>query len=260
MNHTAPFRIIERKDIYSFAAAIILFVGLLVWLITGNVEITVQTNGTVIGDEGVMQIYSLTNGVISELYIEENMIIEAGDPVAEILPDAGGDPVTVYSAYSGFVYHVTPAQWQDIEIGDCIAYITDPDYMPDQVCAVVPREYLSSIVPGETTVRIESNFFDSNTYGYMTGTVESVTTHTYVSDEILDIVDIQAAVDYLLQDNREQYLAIIRVDTDEENYPVFTRDPGGENEIELHQDCNVIYVIEDSHPYEVIFNSRGSRK
>ena len=263
MKNAAPFRIIERKDILVFIAAVVLFAGLVVWMVSGTVEITAVGNGVAVDGHELGQIHSLVSGCITDLFIQESSYIEQGDLVANILPDGENETVPLYSQFEGYVYHVTPAQWQHVDVGDCIAYISDSDeYMPDMICAVLPVDAMSSLVLGETRVRIAGNFFSVDTYGYMTGTVIGCSTMQETENDLLDFVELQTNVDYLLGDSSEIYVAIIELDTDEYGYPIFTRDAanGQGLELELHQECVVTYILKNSHPYEIIFNSRGARK
>ena len=270
--------ILTRKDWLVFAGILVLFAGLIIWMTCGTIDTSVTSVGVFSTYEDSVEVHYPGNGVLARLFVSEGTYVNKGDLIATVYDTdkvSIGDVGTIderisrirdvrneiRSEVNGYVSGVDCKEWAIVTIDTPIVHICkasdDEGAVVNYVYARASGNYIDQIKEGVTRVSIAAENHDYETFGYLTGTVIKKSATPQNNDILEKRTGSKDAADYLMVDDDDGYLVMIRLDVDPvTGEPKFSKKQP-EGKLSINEECEVTFILKTNHPYEIIFQTGG---
>ena len=277
---TKPLKIISRKEWLLFVAILALCAALGVWMVNGTLLTTAASRGVLTVQGDAVEIHSLYPGAVSEFCVDDGAYVEAGQTVVRILQadtEISASPadgtagvntvgfrevleqaVPITADQSGYIIFADVSKWSAVDLTDPIARLCPAERKDNNnglnyVWARVEPDYLNRLVPGETKAMVYPYRVNTSVYGYISGTVISIESSPRSASGLLEKTGSAVSADFLLGEDRECYMALIRLQLTEDGsrpqYSIRQYD----KTLPVNAECTVQFVLQETHPYEEIF-------
>jgi hypothetical protein len=143
----------------------------LTWSVVGTVTRGVEGQGIILQKGGLKTAHSLDDGVVSELLVDVDDLIEVGQPIARVLDPAGGTRVES-SPYRGRVVELMVNEGELIARGAALAAIVDEQAPLELLLYLAPTQ--GKQVEAGMLVAVSPTTVPREEYGYIHGRVASV--------------------------------------------------------------------------------------
>lgn len=199
-------RLAPAWTLFVLGGCALLVAAALVWAFTGTVSTTISAPG-ILHDNGFRVVPASEPGTVSEV------LVGIGDPVKTgqvLIAYDNGTKVT--SPVDGNVATLYQASGATVKTGDSMVGITDYA-IADEVVTLLPADMVSSVVAG-LPVEIDLSSAPASTYGYLKGTLQSVSSVPLTTAEIATRLDVEPDVVELALGNEPGLLAVVGLDVD----------------------------------------------
>ena len=267
---TRPLKIISRKEWLLFAAILVLCLALGCWMVNGTLLTTASSRGVLTVQGNAVELHSLYSGNISELCVADGAYVEAGQTIVKVLRtdfdtidiwtdgtlemNSAGfrkvleQAVPVTAEQSGYIVYADVSKWSAVELTDPIAWLCPAERKNNNnglnyVWARVEADYLNRIVPNETRVMISPYRVNTSVYGYMTGTVVGIESAPRSKESIIDKTGSAVSADFLLEEDRECFMAMIRLDLTEDGSGPRYSIKQYDRILPINTECTVEFVL-----------------
>jgi len=277
------------------AGMLLVIITVSVWLFGGNISDGIKVKGIIFPQSGVTDIYSRSSGTVTSVLAKEGDYVDEGQIIA-IIPDYGiiaeieelrneigqvasgnglnadqkeleaalEDLVAEYelnsvikSTVSGTVQSIVSIN-QTISNGDKITTIINEDkYTNDrEIIAYVPLTIAQSIKVG-MEAQISPTYAPREKFGYMKGHVTKVG-RVPVTEGMLKKTfgDWEHQKNLLDEEGCVEVRIAIGIDPDSSNNFQWSNKKGRDLSIDISTICNVLIVLEDKRPIELLLGSR----
>lgn len=277
------------------AGMLLVIITVSIWLFGGNISDGIKVKGIIFPQSGVTDIYSRSSGTVTSVLAKEGDYVDEGQIIA-IIPDYGiiaeieelrneigqvasgnglnadqkeleaalEDLVAEYelnsvikSTVSGTVQSIVSIN-QTISNGDKITTIINEDkYTNDrEIIAYVPLTIAQSIKVG-MEAQISPTYAPREKFGYMKGHVTKVG-RVPVTEGMLKktFVDWEHQKNLLDEEGCVEVRIAIGIDPHSSNNFQWSNKKGRDLSIDISTICNVLIVLEDKCPIELLLGSR----
>ena len=277
------------------AGMLLVIITVSVWLFGGNISDGIKVKGIIFPQSGVTDIYSRSSGTVTSVLAKEGDYVDEGQIIA-IIPDYGiiaeieelrneigqvasgnglnadqkeleaalEDLVAEYelnsvikSTVSGTVQSIVSIN-QTISNGDKITTIINEDkYTNDrEIIAYVPLTIAQSIKVG-MEAQISPTYAPREEFGYMKGHITKVG-RVPVTEGMLKKTfgDWEHKKNLLDEEGCVEVRIAIGIDPHSSNNFQWSNKKGRDLSIDISTICNVLIVLEDKRPIELLLGSR----
>lgn len=185
--------------VYTLSTSILLLVFLLTWGLFGKIPTKVTGEGILINGGGSVIVYAPVSGVISDVSVYRDMVVEENDTLARITTESG-EVVKVPAPGAGRIVSLEIAEDKPIEIGSEIGRILMQSDNADVLVAIcyIPLADAGKVIPGmEMEVYPVGVNIDES--GHMNALVSSSASYPSVKTEIVYDIGSDAIADSFLE-------------------------------------------------------------
>jgi multidrug resistance efflux pump len=282
-------RIMKPVTWIILCAVAIGFITLTIWGTVGNIISGVTYEGVIFPNTDVSAVVSKTTGIVSEIMARQGDYLEAGDIIAVVYNQAYIDDIrrmkkelllydensaefhkaeealnevkenyirdnVIVSSESGYVQNIITDN-TPVAAGDRIATIMTDDKANTykEVIVYVPKQEALSLTCG-MMAEISPEFAPREEYGYMKGTVSSISDVPVTEESIIKHMGTMDYVSEILPDTGCVEVKI-RLDIDKNTGASFqwSNKKGEELSIEIGTICDIYIVTKEQKPINLIF-------
>jgi hypothetical protein len=179
-------RLAPPWTVFVLVACGLLVAAGLVWAFTGRIVQVVSSEG-ILQDNGFVVVSATADGQVTDITVDIGDAVTAGQILAVV-----DDSVQLTAPRDGNVSTVYQAEGAALLTGDAVVSITDYA-ASDSVFALVSPSLVGTVLPGQS-VRVELSSAPAATYGYVIGTVESISGAPLTTEEVASRLGIKPQV------------------------------------------------------------------
>ncbi len=270
---------ITRPYIWIIISAIVVMAILVgIWAFTGNISSGTDAKGVVFPADSVIISNSVSNGVVTDVLVKENSIVEKGDilaviPNTELLQQiatlqatgaansASLDALKYQYITSSFVVADKPGTINgitslraNVQEGDQVAINVSDQSASNtkEILAYVPYSAAMNFKVGMAAQVTPLNV-KREEYGYMIGTVSRIGTSTITEESIVSAMGTKKYITALdLTGDCVEVRIRINVDTNTKSGFEWSNSKGANLAVDVGTVCNVKFVTEAKHPIDLL--------
>ncbi|AET69241.1 hypothetical protein Desor_3779 [Desulfosporosinus orientis DSM 765] len=256
-----------------------LLIAVVFWGFYGSIPDSVKANGVIFPQNGVTSVIPASGGRISDMRVKVGDFVEAGQIIAvipqediikqvtELKSNARADEKSisaldneyesrslVVSPVSGIVLSAKTVN-ETVSATEAVARIVKQEqYANDkQIICYIPASTAKKLKEG-MEVQVSPDFAPREEYGYMLGNITNIGTYPVSEADVLSAVGSQQYAEGLLpKENSVELRVNLTIDPDSPN-KIKWSNPKGENlQLTIGTDCNMVIVIKNYKPYELVF-------
>ncbi|MBS7525361.1 HlyD family efflux transporter periplasmic adaptor subunit [Fusibacter paucivorans] len=278
--HLSEYVKITGTGVWSLlVGSIILLCAIGLWAVFGDIPNTINANGVIFPQNGVIATIPVTGGRINDIRVKVGDYVEAGQIIAVIdqeeLVDAilayqnsdEIDEATLQSLYSNYERQailyapvsgtVIYARNTNETVSDTepVARIVKQSQYADnqQVVCYVPSATAKRLKEG-MAVQVSPDFASREEYGYIYGHITSIGAYPVTKSGILaSLGSEQYAEDLWSGTNAVEVRMTLAVDADAQNKLKWSNPKGASLSLGIGTYTNIQIVLKHYHPYELIF-------
>jgi hypothetical protein len=190
----------DRRGWLLLAAVFVLLTALGGWSIFGRLDFAVEGDGVLLGGGGLRQVAAPVAGELAALRVRMGEVVTAGQIVAVLrIHPGGGQPereVTVPSPINGQIVEFAAALGETLAEGTPICSLEPPGIGLTPLL-LVPAGEAKRITPG-MLVQVAPSTVKPEEFGYMTGTVTSVSQYPATREGLLQALGHAALAEAML--------------------------------------------------------------
>lgn len=258
--------------------ALLIAVGF--WGFYGSIPDSVKSNGIMFPQNGVASVIPTAGGRISDMRVRVGDFVEAGQILAVIpqedilvqinelksntaidekqiatLINEYENRSIIVSPVSGIVLSAKSAN-ETISSTEAVASIVKQEKYADdkQIICYIPTSTAKKLKEG-MEVQVSPDFASREEYGYMLGHITSIGTYPVSEADVLSAVGSQQYAEGLLPPGNSVEVRItLTVDPGSQDKIKWSSKKGESIPLSIGINCNLLIVVKNYKPYELVFN------
>lgn len=243
-------QVTNPRNWLALLALLIAVLGILVWSFLGRLPLAVSGSGLLLrANSGA--IVSPVDGLVANLSVVDGDVVKVGDAIA-VITQVDGTATTVTSVISGTVTGINVAQGLQTRQGATLVSVeqlgqplTAVAYLPLTSGKVIDTGMVAQLSPGTA---------DVETYGYLLGTVSSVSDFPVTSVDISGLFGTDALdQDFLVHGPVIQIIVDLQQDTNNESGYKWSSSTGPDFQLKTGTPVKAQIITEERRPIAMVF-------
>jgi len=245
-------RVTDPKGWLALIGLVALLVPAVVWGVFGSIPNQVTANdGILMHLDALHEVASQTSGIVTEVSVGIGDAVQEGEAVVQVHTDAG-DKANVVSLFSGNVADISIETGMYLNRGQQIAVI-EVAHKPLEAVFFVPAEQGKQLEPG-MQVHVSPSTVKAEEYGYLQGTVASISQLPVSEGDMLRLLEDGSLVD-ALRTEKDQLQVNVELVSDPSTPSGFAWSSSKGPPIPLSHGtlCTAAFILGQEHPVDLIF-------
>jgi multidrug efflux pump subunit AcrA (membrane-fusion protein) len=245
-------RVVDPKGWLALIGLLALVVPAAVWGIFGSIPTQVTADdGILIHRDALHEVVSQTSGIVTDVSVKTGDDVQQGQVVVHVRTEAGAE-VNVVSLFTGRVVDVAIDKGMFLDRGQQVA-VVEVANKPLEGVFFVPAEQGKQLENG-MQVHVSPSTASAEAFGYLQGTVSSVSQFPVTEGDMLRLLENQSLVDALRVEKDQLEVSVeLLADPSTPSGFKWSSSQGPPFPLTHATPCTATFVLGEQHPVDLIF-------